>query len=286
MELIPMVTDASVIKVASFNMKCDSPLRHKHRWIDRRQGAAQLILQSGASIVGVQELLPRMKEDFKQLLRNYSIIGWGRYQGAKPSSDEHSDIIVNNADMSVSFYKTFWLSKRPEEGSTRAYFSFFPRICTVAELRCKDSSQRIRVFNTHFDHICGPARTLGVRIILEYMSRFNSLDPLPTILMGDMNCKRNSRPIRILRENLHSYANVHLNDVYSILEENQLNNTYHGFRGKRNSGKSPIDYIFVSDDFEVMDVEIASAKVDGDFVSDHYPIFATLRLKKQTDSLK
>ena len=182
--------------------------------------------------------------------------------------------------MSVSSYKTFWLSKHPEEGCTRAYFSIFPRICTVAEVVLKDSNQRIRVFNTHFDHICGPARVLGVRIILEYMSRFNSIAPLPTILMGDMNCKRNSRPIRILRENRHDYPNVHLNDVYAILREGQLNNTYHGFKGKRKSNKSPIDYIFVSDDFEVMQVEIDSGKVEDRYVSDHYPILATLRLKK------
>jgi endonuclease/exonuclease/phosphatase family metal-dependent hydrolase len=275
-----MVSDAAVIKVASFNLKCDVHFGHKHRWRDRRQDAAQYIRQCGASIVGVQELLPQMKEDVQQMLTNYSVIGWGRYQGAKPSSDEHSDIIVNNDDMTVSSYKTFWLSKHPEEGCTRAYFSIFPRICTVAEIVVNDSNQRIRVFNTHFDHICGPARVLGVRIILQYMSRFNSIDPLPTILMGDMNCTRNSRPIRILRENRHGYQNVHLQDVYSILGQNQLNNTYHGFKGKRKTSKSPIDYIFVSDDFEVMQVEIDNGKIENRFVSDHYPILATLRLKK------
>ncbi len=274
-----MSQTSHTLTVATFNLKSDQKHARRHRWSDRKYAAAQMILQSGAAIIGVQELLPKMKEDVQTLLRNYSVLGEGRYSGAKPSLDEHSDIIVQNQRFTVSYHTTFWLSKTPLQQASRAYFSIFPRICTVAEMMEKNTGKRIRVFNTHFDHICFPARVLGVRLILQYMSCFNQTDPLPTILMGDFNAKSNSRPLQILRNNLHSYSNVHLNDVYAAIDAHLLSNTYHGFKAKEKAGASPIDYIFVSDEFEVVDVRIQTDKVNGEFPSDHYPILATLKLK-------
>ena len=80
-----------------------------------------------------------------------------------------------------------------------------PRICTVAEIRLRDSGRCIRVFNTHFDHISGPARNLAARIILQYMQELDLREPMPKLLMGDLNASYDSRCVRILRENLHQY---------------------------------------------------------------------------------
>ena len=127
----------------------------------------------------------------------------------------------------------------------------------------------IRVFNTHFDHICGPARTLGVRIILEYMHRMNERAPMPSILMGDLNASPDSKPIRILRENLHTYPDIHLNCAYD-LEQNRVSvNTYHGFSG-RITPHPPIDYIFVSDEFVVRDTYLDTTHTGGLYPSDHF----------------
>ncbi len=241
--------------------------------------AARLIKNSGASIIGVQEMLPQMKTDVENLLSDYSVFGTGRFSGTKPKNDEHSDIIVKNQDVEVEFIKTFWLSKHPERGGSRALFSFFPRICTVAEVYLKTQNRRIRVFNTHFDHISGFARTLGTMIILKYMNEFNRTDPLPTILMGDMNCKSKSKPIKTLRYNLHTFSNIHLKDVYEYFDPQSITNTYHSFKGKIKLGASPIDYIFVSDEFEVVESHIDTKDINGKYPSDHFPLVATLRLK-------
>ncbi len=164
-----------LIRVISFNLKRDFglPLNRSHKWSERRALAAQYIRESGATIIGVQELLPNMREDVSRLLDvDYSVLGFGRYSGIRPQSDEHSDIIIKNDSAKVNLIKTFWLSKEPEHLS-RAYYAIFPRICTVAEIYLKDLGRSIRVFNTHLDHICGIARTLGIRVILGYMERFN-----------------------------------------------------------------------------------------------------------------
>lgn len=274
-------TEENLLKVISFNMKRDGFWGKRNRWAARRDLAAELIRRSGASIIGVQELLPKMRRDVEESLQDYSVIGHGRYLGKNTYNDEHSDIIVRNSDADVHYHKTFWLSKQPEKSGTRGLLALFPRICTMAEIYVKELDCRIRVFNTHFDCLSGPARTLGVRVILSYMSKYNREEPLPTILMGDMNATPNSKAIRILRENDHHYDNVHLNDVYEALGGSEIQNTYHFFKGIVKEGMKPIDYIFVSDEFEVVRSEICTDHDGEQYPSDHFPIMATLRLRQQ-----
>ena len=95
--------------------------------------------------------------------------------------------------------------------------------------------------------------------------------------MGDMNASPNSKSIRILSQNLHHYSDIHLTNVYDCVDQEKICNTYHGFRG-RQKGK-PIDYMFVTDEFEVEDLSIDRSSLDGRYPSDHFPLVATLRLK-------
>lgn len=274
------VTQGDVIKVVSFNLRRDFGPQRKNRWDTRKELAARMISESDAAIIGVQEFLPRMRQDLKELLEGYSIFGKGRLSGKNPDNDEHSDIIIKNNDVEVASCQTFWLSRHPDVPS-RAYFAVYPRICTVAEAKLKKSGRRIRVFNTHFDHVSPLARTFGARMILEQIHRFNQTDPLPTIVMGDFNASPNSKAVRLMRENLMDYQDVRLQDIYGFLDQ-FIGNTYHGFKGKITQKFKPIDYIFVSDDFEVVTASVNTQNYDGAYPSDHYPISAVLRLKPQT----
>lgn len=115
------------LKVVSFNVKRDSIFHGSHSWTNRRELVTRLIEESGAAIVGVQELMPAMKEDIRRLLTDYSIFGWGR---TRKRTNEHSAILVHEPDWAAVYDQTFWLSKHPEKSGSRAYFAMFPRICT------------------------------------------------------------------------------------------------------------------------------------------------------------
>ncbi len=271
--------EQDLIRVISFNLKRDFgiPLRKNHLWGNRKELAARLIRESDATIIGVQEMLPQMRDDVGRLLQDYSILGSGRFSGRRPKDDEHSDILVKKESACAQMVKTFWLSKSPERLS-RAYYAAFPRICTVAEVRLQHLGRTIRVFNTHMDHLCGFARVLGVRVILNYMERFNQVQRLPTVLMGDFNAKPQSRPLQLLRQGLPDQG-IHLTDVYSLLAPQYRYNTLHNFSGKFKPNAKPIDYIFVSDDFEVVDTKVVTTPVEGRYPSDHFPLEAVLRLK-------
>lgn len=268
----------SAIKVVSFNLKRDSRFARSHRWEYRRELVTRLIEESGAAVVGVQEMLPSMKADIQRRLADYSVFGLGR---TKKMDNEHAAILLRNTDLDLVYNETFWLSKHPERSGSRAYFAMFPRICTVCEAYSRKLSRKIRIFNTHFDHVCGPARTLGVKIILEYMHRMNQKEKLPTILMGDLNAHPDSKPIRILTENLHDYPDIHLSSIYSGKCGQGIRNTYHGFKGR--IGGEPIDYIFVTDEFAVEEVYLDTTNSDGRYPSDHFPLVAVLGLKEPAE---
>ena len=118
--------DQSVIKVISFNLKRDASMGKKNKWDDRKDIAADVIKKSGASIIGVQELLPTMKNDFKNIFKNqFTIIGEGRYDGNKPSNDEHSDIIFKNDKVEVIEYKTFGFLKNLKNTVAEEHSQYF-----------------------------------------------------------------------------------------------------------------------------------------------------------------
>lgn len=159
----------------------------------------------------------------------------------------------------------------------------FPRICTAVEIYLYSAGRSIRIFNTHLDHICGVARILGIEVILRYMSQFNRERPMPSVLMGDFNCKPQSRPIQLLHNQVTAYPGLRLTDAYSHLPPGEIQNTIHYFTGKNKAGSMPIDYIFVSDDFEILNTHIWTDPVEGLYPSDHYPLAATVRLKPDAD---
>ena len=92
--------------LVSFNLKRDFglPLKRSRRWRERRERVVQVIRDSKATVIGVQELSPSMREDISGLLGDrYSVLGSGRFQAAsRKENDEHSDIIIKNEDAETS----------------------------------------------------------------------------------------------------------------------------------------------------------------------------------------
>lgn len=269
-----MSATMNTFKVMTFNLRKDSWFDRKNRWTNRKDIVMDFIKKSNASIVGVQELMPHMKKDIEDSLKGYSLFGQGR---CKRFCNEHSDIIVSDEDVTVDFSKTIWLSKSPEKLGSRAFMAIFPRICTICEVTFKKTGKKVRVYNAHFDHISGFARALGVKIIWEYMDKYQTENPMPTILMGDFNVSPKNRIISKLRDNTHQYESIKLKDAYYERNNAKLRyNTYHGFTG-RVHGSRQLDYIFVSSDLEVINIKIDRTRKDGKFLSDHYPIVAELK---------
>lgn len=272
------------IIAATFNLRRDVFFDFRNRWRARREYAAEIIKKTGASIIGVQEMSPDMKADIQKMLGEYSIVGSGR---SKNNTSEHSDIIVKNGDVNINYFNTFWLSKKPYlKGSKAAFWTLFPRICTVAEISVAPLGKKIRVFNSHFDCLSSVARAMGVDIILKYIDELQKKERLPFILMGDFNATPDDPVIKKLRENLHGYKSFRLHDTFYEYNYEKFgcipreSRTFHLFRGKKIG--QPIDYIFVSDEFYINSSHVEAMSFEGRYPSDHYPVVASLSLLRNS----
>ncbi len=92
------------IKIVSFNLKHDFAFAVRNRWKARRELITQLLSGSDASIVGVQELMPNMKEDLRSRLSGFRIIGQGR---TKHLANEHSAILLRAENTTLYMTRPF-----------------------------------------------------------------------------------------------------------------------------------------------------------------------------------
>lgn len=130
------------------------------------------------------------------------------------------------------------------------------------------------LFNTHLDHVGQGARENGMALIRERMRRGNP-KLLPAILMGDFNADPDNPVIVKLRaERLAEGIPDKLYDAYSASAE-PPGLTAHSFIG--GSAGKPIDYIFVSEQARVLNVQVVREQILGGYPSDHYPVLAQIR---------
>ena len=88
----------------------------------------------------------------------------------------------------------------------------------------------------------------------------------PLILTGDFNVFPDSEV----------YAEVFLKDTRIASGFTGKCSTYHGYGHYTDEEDVIIDYCFVSDNLTVKSYQVATDKVDGKYVSDHYPVIAEI----------
>ena len=148
----------------------------------------------------------------------------------------------------------------------------------MVHLKDRETEQVFRVFNTHLDHQLSYTRTFEVRTIISEMQRLQKEATCPLILMGDLNSTLSSPALQLLTmpEN-----RLHLKPVY---DSSAMFNTLHYGKGRLKEDRQPIDYIYVSEEFDVHSTRIITTCFNGLYPSDHYPVICHLVKKGNTES--
>lgn len=272
------VAEGGSIDVMSFNIRYGSANDGENSWKYRREMVCEFVRDSGAEVIGVQEALAFQLDEIAEVLEGYEMVGVGREDGK--TKGEFSAIFYDAERFNVTDSGTFWLSERPEEPGSKSWKTACERICTWARLVEKDSGKGIYVYNTHFDHVSQLAREKGAALVAGRISGRKSDDPF--LLMGDLNAGEDNRVIRFLKGDEEidgSKAGVKMVDSFRVVkpDEEMVGTTNGRFKGKVNGAK--IDYVFVSEEFRVVDAEIVRYNIDGRYPSDHYPVSAKLVLR-------
>lgn len=258
------------LRVMTFNLRADCWIDGKNRWRFRKPHVETLLKEIDADIVGLQEVKLKMREDLESGLTQYHWIGHPR---TKHPAAEQNTLLISKRHQ-VLEQETFWLSKNPDRIGSSIWYSLFPRICTTAKIKLADG-QIVRVYNTHLDCYFSPARSYGLKKIMEYIQSQQEKDPLPVILMGDFNTNPESPLIQ-------GITNGRWSEQQWVAVQDYDQNLYHqatmgGFKGREKG--LHLDYIFVSPHYQIGKTEIIKDVKEGRYPSDHYPLLSEIKLK-------
>ena len=257
------------MKIMTFNLKCDSPLYFNNKWGERKHMVYQLMKDYDCDIIGTQEVKNNMLKDLGNNIHSHNIIG---RQRCKKASSERNSILISKKH-NIHDHKTFWLSESPEKVGSKKWYSLFPRICTTAVVEI--NNKKIRICNTHLDNFLSSAREFGLNKLMEVIEKEEEKEELPMILMGDFNATPDSKLIKDFMQG--KFSKKRLTAVQEIDVDLYNRATRNSF--KRTENGVHIDYIFVSEEIEVINAEIINYNIDGKYPSDHYPLISEVKIK-------
>lgn len=264
------------IRVMSYNIRYDNPDDGENAWIHRRDAVASMIRFHKADVVGVQEALAHQIDDLATRLPGFDWFGIGRDDGK--AEGEFTAVFYRLHRLRSEDRSTFWLSETPDRPGLG-----WDAACnrTVTWSRFVDVSTRksFFFFNTHFDHRGQRARVESAHLLL---SKIDALAPedTPVVITGDFNCTTDSEPYEILTRGESEEETRTYYDARRIsgIGHHGPTGTFTGFDIQAVTGQ-PIDYIFVSREWQVRFHGTLSDIFDGRFPSDHMPVLAEIFLK-------
>ncbi|MBP3323278.1 MAG: endonuclease/exonuclease/phosphatase family protein [Clostridia bacterium] len=222
---------------------------------NRKERVKCIVEKYKPELIGVQEATTYWMQYLKNNLTDYFCVGIGRDENG---TGEAMAIFYNKNVFDLKESKTFWLSETPDVVS-KGWDGNCKRTCTKAVLVRLSDGKEFVYFNTHLDHVGTKAQLEGVKLINKEIEKYSDS---PVILTGDFNVKPSSE----------AYKNVILKDTRVLTDYSENIGTWHNF-GKNSDADAPIiDYCFINDNITALSYKVITDKVDGEFVTDHYPV--------------
>ena len=258
-------------RVMSFNVRIDLRSDGENAWLHRRPRVDTLLTHHTPHILGVQEALAHQVRDLNDMLPMHDWYGIGREDGL--AKGEFMAIFYDTSRFSLVRSGTFWLSETPEVPG-KGWDADWIRTASWGVLTDGSSGRDLFLLNTHLDNRGEQARLKGAELIMERIPVL--AEGLPVLLMGDLNCPPGSAPHEVIEKGsfLKNSSEV------SLSPPRGSRGTYTAFDLRRDvSDEAPIDHIFTSLEFQVMEHATIDMQVDGQLPSDHFPVMISLALQ-------
>lgn len=257
----------NTLKVISFNIRLGIADDGENSWKNRRDASVAMVNEQLPDVMGLQEAYPFQDGYITQQCKDYACIGVGRDDGQ--FLGERMSILFNYNRVKPVKYGTFWLSETPDEPSF-GWDAKCRRTATWAKMTYLPSGKEFFFVNTHLDHKGEVARREGLALIERKIAEMNP-DNLPVILTGDFNLRDNNPLILEFDKRMNNAR-----------EKAAVTDTLYSATGYRKDRGSRIDYIFYNGFRKCSEFHTLTGEYAGKpFISDHYPVCATLVFKKK-----
>ncbi len=234
----------------------------------RRDLVVREILAVKPDSFGVQEATVTWMASLRSLLPEYASVGVARDNGLTLAGiGEYSAVFYLREKYELLDHGDFWLSDTPDKPSYGPGAAY-RRICTWALLKNKETGAVYAHVNTHLDNTSAEAREAGASQIAAFIGERFTPD-MPVVFTADMNTGEGSAPYRIMTG--------FLQDARYAAADSEGTDTYHNCTPE-DKPVVILDYVMCSKNIAVNVFRVVTDGVDGRFVSDHFPIYADLRL--------
>jgi endonuclease/exonuclease/phosphatase family metal-dependent hydrolase len=252
------VGDGPVLRVVSFNLRNARAVDGWNSWPFRRRITAAALRDLHPDVAGLQEAFACQERYLVRALSGYSSVSTGRAAGDR---GERCPVLHRTAAFRLLSSRTRWYGDDPDRPGTALPGASFPRIATLVELEDRATAQRFGVVNTHFDERLAANRARSAEQLLGWLG-----DDLPWLLIGDLNTRSDEEAIRTI-----------LAGGFRMAVPDGLGGTTHQWKG--GTGGRRIDYVFVSEGWDVLDAAVDHTRPRGRLPSDHWPIYADVQLR-------
>ena len=254
--------DKEVLKIATFNLRMDTPSDGENAWFHRKDMVNDLIRFYGFDLFGTQEGFTHQLNDILRL-SDYRFIGVGRDDGKE--AGEHCAIFYRSDRFKVLDQGDFWLSEHPEKPGRGWDGTCCNRICTWGKFEDLKNHKQFYFFNVHYEYEGDVARRESSNLMIARIKSIAGNQPV--FLTGDFNAFPTEEPIRILNDS------GFLNDSYKITKEAPFGPvcTYHGYDSTIKT-EERLDYIWVTDSIQIDKYGVLTNTLYGHTPSDHFPV--------------
>jgi len=265
-------SQAGVFKVMTFNIRYGKADDGENRWENRKELVFDVLADFAGDVVGLQEALDFQVSEIHQAVPQYQIVFVGRDDGKQVG--EGCPILFRKDRFRLTDSGTFWFSNSPWKPSTH-WGNKILRICTWVRLEEVSSGGSFYVYNLHLDHLSQLSRQKSAELLAKEISRRPSGDPF--VVLGDFNAKIDNPAMLYLQQIGYQSPCPRLVDSWQMLYRAEKDaGTFHGFKGGLSGPK--IDYVLVSDDTDIIEVGIDRREFGGRYPSDHFPVYAEIKL--------
>ena len=269
---------AAPLTVMSFNIRYGTANDGDNHWTRRRDFLIDVVRESNADLIGVQEALAGQIDEILAGSSGYAVIGVGRDDGR--ARGEFSAILFKRDRFRVADSGTFWFSDTPAVPGSKSWGNSITRIATWARLIDRDGSGFYH-FNLHLDHQSQPSRERSTELLIQRIAaRTVAADPV--VITGDFNVGEGNPALRALVASPADRGGTAAPfvDTFRVKHaEAKEVGTFNGFKFGATTGDK-IDYVLVPPGTEVIDAAIVRTSRDNRYPSDHFPVTAQIRFKR------
>lgn len=271
------------IRAMSFNIRLGVAKDGDNHWNKRKEIVVQTIQNFDADIIGTQETWDFQAKYLADAMTDFTYVGRSRQNDNK---GEQCGILFRTGRFDKLTEGHFWLSETPDRPGSKSWDSSLPRMATWLKLWDRVNEKSLFVINTHFDHRGKLAREQGAKLIRKFVEELPKDSHV--VVTGDFNASVGSRPYIALFGDRRDGKSLEkttaggptLVDSYLAFphEPNAPEGTFNGFKGTPTGAR--IDWVAVTNNWNLTSAEIDRSAFDERYPSDHFPVTAELEFVK------